>query len=223
MVALLTSLFLLFHAGFQDLPHAFPRPGATQLVDNARLTAWDVIWPKNQSSGMHRHAYDYVGIELNDSLTTVTRTDGQPRTVSMKKAMAYFLPKGTTHLEEGLSDVPRHAILVDLKDAPSPAYPNKTGLPAAFPRDGARKILENPRVVIWDYAWTPGKPTPMHFHDKDVFLVFLEGGELKSTTPDGQATVRTISANESQFNPGNRAHTEEMTKGAVRAIIVELK
>ena len=223
MGALLASLILLLHGVIQDLPHAFPRPGATQLIDNARITAWDVTWPKNQSSGMHRHLYDYVGIELNDSVTKVTGPDGQARTVKLTRATAYFLPKGNTHMEEGIGDVPRHAVLVDLKDPPSPSYPNNTGFPPAFPREGARKILENSRVIIWDYAWTAGKPTPMHFHDKDVFLVFLDGGELKSTTPDGQATVRTIGTNESQFNPGNRAHREEMTKGAVRAIIVELK
>jgi hypothetical protein len=223
MISLLTTLLLLFHSVVQDLPHAFPRDGATQLLDNSRLTAWDVVWPKGKSSGMHRHAYDYVGIELNDSLTKVTGTGGEARTVKLTTATAYFLPKGTTHMEEGVSDVPRHAILVDLKDAPSPAYPNKTGLPSAFPREGARKLVENQRVIIWDYAWTAGKPSPMHFHDKDVFLVFIGAGELKSTTPDGQATVRPIRLNESQFNPGNRAHTEEMTGGAVRAIIVELK
>lgn len=223
MISLFATLLLLFHGLFQDLPHAFPREGATEIVDNARLTAWDVTWPKNKSSGMHRHAYDYVGIELNDSVTKITGPDGQVHNATLKRATAYFLPKGTTHMEEGVSDVPRHAILVDLKDAPSPSYPNKTGLPPAFPREGARKVLENRRVVIWDYAWTPGKATPMHFHDKDVFLVFLDGGELESTTPDGQATVRTIATNEPQFNPGNRAHSEKMTKGAVRAIIVELK
>ena len=30
-------------------------------------------------------------------------------------------------------------------------------------------------------------PTPVHFHDKDVVVVYLEDGSLRSTTPDGQS------------------------------------
>jgi hypothetical protein len=221
MIALLTSFLLLFYPGFQDLPHAFPSEGATRLVDNPRLSAWEVTWAISKPTAMHRHLYDYVGVELVDSQTKVTSPDGQVRTAALKKGTAYFLPKGTTHIEEGITS--RHAIFVDLKDAPSPMYENKTSLPKAFPREGSIKVLENQRVIVWDYTWQPGKPTPMHFHDKDTLVVYLAGGELKSTTPDGQSTPRVVAANDAQFNLGNRTHQEELIKGSVRAIIVELK
>jgi len=223
VIWLLTAFLLFFHPAIQDLPHAFPREGAKKVEDNARVTAWDVTWEKNKSTGMHRHLYDYVGIELDDSMTKVTSPEGQTRMASLKRATAYFLPKGTTHMEEGQGDVPRHAILIDLKDTPSPSYVNKTGLPPAFPRDGARKVLENQRIVIWDYTWTPGKPVPMHFHERDVFVVFLESGELKSTTPEGQSTLRSFAANDTLFSSANHSHTEELMRGAARAIFVELK
>src|SRR2546426_245649 len=119
MITLLTTLLLFFHSAVQDLPHAFPREGAKQIVDNARLTAWDVTWPKNKPTAMHKHAYDLVGIELADSTFAVTSQGGQPRTASSTRGRVLFLRKDTIHMEEGLSDTPRHAILVDLKDAPS--------------------------------------------------------------------------------------------------------
>ena len=78
-------------------------------------------------------------------------------------------------------------IVIDLKDHPVPPIANTSGYPLAFPRPGVTKIVENDRVIVWDYTWTPDVPTPMHFHDKDVVVVFLEDGDLKSTTPDGQA------------------------------------
>jgi hypothetical protein len=63
----------------------------------------------------------------------------------------------------------------------------------------------------------------MHFHDKEVVVVYLADGELKSTTVDGKTDVNVISFGLAKFNAPNRTHTEELVKGSARAIIVELK
>src|SRR5262245_39801531 len=93
--------------------------------------------------------------------------------------VATFVPKGATAKLSG------HLLVIDLKDHPVPPIENKTGYPLGFPRPGSKKLLENARVIVWDYSWQPGVPTPMHFHDKDVVAWFLEDGDLSSTTPDG--------------------------------------
>ncbi len=100
---------------------------------------------------------------------------------------------------------------------------NTTGYPLAFPRPGSRKILENERVIVWDYTWTPGVATPMHFHDKDTVVVYLDDGDLKSTTPDGQATVNSYKFGMVRFNLRDRTHTETLIRGKQHAIITELK
>src|SRR5436190_23823476 len=130
MIALLTTLLLFFQASVQDLPRPFPREGATQVFDNSRATAWDVTWPKNKPTQMHRHVYDLVGIELADATFAVTSQNGAPRMTSTTRGRVLFLNKNTIHMEEGLSDIPRHAILIDLKDEPSPVYENKAGYPS---------------------------------------------------------------------------------------------
>jgi hypothetical protein len=63
----------------------------------------------------------------------------------------------------------------------------------------------------------------MHFHDKDVVVVYLEDGALSSTTPDGQKTLNEYSVGTTRFNLRDRAHTEELVKGTQRAIITEFK
>jgi len=128
-----------------------------------------------------------------------------------------FLPKGTAPKSAAKSFV------IDLKDHAVAPFPNTTSYPLAFPRPGSKKILENDKVIVWDYTWTPDVATPMHFHDKDVVVVFLEDGDLKSTTPDGQAVVNPYTAGTVRFNKGNRTHTETLVKGKQRAIITELK
>jgi hypothetical protein len=130
---------------------------------------------------------------------------------------AAFVPKGTAPKITGRSFV------IDLKDHSVPAIENKSGYPLAFPRPGTKKLFENDRVIVWDSTWTPGVATPMHFHDKDVVVVFLEDGDLKSTTPDGKEVVNKYTAATVRFNKGNRAHSETLINGKQRAIITELK
>ena len=63
----------------------------------------------------------------------------------------------------------------------------------------------------------------MHFHDKDVVVVFLGDGDLKSTTPDGKAVVNEFKPATVRFNTRDRVHTETLVRGQQRAIITELK
>jgi predicted metal-dependent enzyme (double-stranded beta helix superfamily) len=97
-------------------------------------------------------------------------------------------------------------------------------VPNAFPRPGNnRKVFENDRVIVWDFTWTPGQPTPMHFHDKDVVVVYLGTGTLRSTTPDGKAVDNKWKPGDTRFNLRDRVHTETLVEGELRAIITELK
>ena len=131
--------------------------------------------------------------------------------------IATFVPKGAK------ANLSGRLFVIDLKDHPVPPIENKSGYPLAFPRPGTKKVFENDRVIVWDSTWTPGVATPMHFHDKDVVVVFLEDGDLKSTTPDGKETVNKYTAGTVRFNQRDRAHTETLMNGKQRAIITELK
>lgn len=84
-------------------------------------------------------------------------------------------------------------------------------------------MFDSAKVVVWDYTWMPAAHTPMHFHDKDVVVVYLEEGALRSTTPDGQSVVNDLTMGLTKFNPRDRVHTEELIRGRSRAIITELK
>jgi tetratricopeptide (TPR) repeat protein len=130
---------------------------------------------------------------------------------------AAFLPKGTPAKIAGRS------IVIDLKDHPVARIENTSGYPLAFPRPGVTKILENERVIVWDCTWTLGVAAPMHFHDKDTVALFLEDGDLKSTTADGQSVVNPHTPGEVRFALRNRTHTETLVRGEQRAIFTELK
>ena len=159
-----------------------------------------------------------------DSTFNVTQPGGDPRPTARKKGDAYFLPKGTTHSEEGLSDSPpRHAVLIDLKPQQSPAVVNNTQYRAVFPANTATKVLENPRVVMWDMTWTAGQPAQIYFYTRNTFVVYVDGGELRSSEAGGVEALRPIAPGQVIFVAAGRARSDQATAASVRAIVVELK
>jgi hypothetical protein len=128
-----------------------------------------------------------------------------------------WVAKGQTPQISGKS------IVIVLKDHSEPQLPNPTKYPLTFPRPGAKKLFENDKVDVWEQVWTPGVATPMHFHDKDVVVWFMQDGDLKSTTPDGKETVNKYTPDTVRFNARNRTHTETLVRGQQKALITELK
>jgi len=130
---------------------------------------------------------------------------------------AVFLKKGAKPKPEG------KGILIGLKDFKAEPFQNKSKYPLAFPRPGSKKLIDNARVIVWDYTWTMGEPTPMHIHDKDVVVFYLEDGDLQSTTLTGEKTVNPYKPGMIRFNLRDRTHTEALIRGKQHAIITELK
>lgn len=200
MVAKLFALALFAVAVFgQDL-----KP----VIDNERVTVWDVIWTKGQTNPAKGHNLDAVILW----------------TAGPRARTASFSPKGSARDQQGAAEAnPPRSLVIELKDHPVPRLENKTGYPLAFPRPHVKKLLENDRVVAWSYRWNPGEPTPMHFHDKDVVVVYLEDTALTSTTPDGAKKLNQYRAFDVRFNKRDRTHTELLDHGAGSAMMLELK
>jgi hypothetical protein len=173
------------------LLQAAPQTALKPVIDNDRVTVWDVNAPTAAQP------LDAVVVSFSGG--------------------AVFLPKGATPKIDGRS------MIVDLKDHPVAPIPNNSGYPLAFPRPGSTKILENERVIVWDYTWTLDVATPMHFHDKDALVVYLGDADMRSTTPDGKATVTPQTSGMVKFNLRDRTHTETLIRGSQHAIITELK
>jgi hypothetical protein len=201
LLAFLVSLLSLQAA--QNLPPAFPREGAKQVIHNERVTVWDTTWVKGKTPS-YRLPFDSVSVELSP----------RPGEVSL-------LNRGV--LPAGKGDSSRRTIIIELKDVAVTPLPNKSNYPEAFPREGAKKLLENARLTVWDVSFIQGKPTPIHFHSRDVVVVYLENGDTLSTAPDGKATPGVARFGEVKFNPRERTHSEMLVKGAHRVIAVELK
>ncbi len=181
-----------------DDPHAKVMQSAAlavrAVIDNERVTVWDT------TSSLPPAAHDFVAITLSQPGNAVFGHAGEP-----------------------VGTAGSRTVIVELKDHPVAPLPNNSGYPNAFPRPHVDKVLENDRVIVWRYRWNLGEPTPMHFHDKDVVVVYLEDSALKSTEPDGKSVVNEYKSGDIRFNRRDRTHTELLVRDAASAVITELK
>jgi quercetin dioxygenase-like cupin family protein len=190
---------------------------AAPVIDNERVTVRDIHLKAGETAPVISHAGDYVILYVDGG--RIRSTDDKTAAHAAGSAMA---GRGGATADTAL-DAPVHEVVVELKDGPSKTVPNTTGLPPAFPREGSKLVLENAKVRVWNYAWKPGKPTPMHFHNTEVVVTYLQDGDVASTTPDGKTQVNHRKAGDIVFNVANRSHSEELVKGSQSGIMLELK
>ncbi len=168
--------------------------GAEPVMDNDRVRVWDTDAPLPPA------AHDFIAIPL-----------ARPGT-------ALRGHRGETPGQAGA-----RTLIIELKDHAPTASPNTSGVPNAFPRPGAVKLLEDARVIVWSYRWLPGQPSPMHFHDKDALVVYEQDSALKSTTPEGTSVINHYALGEARYNPRGRIHSELLAGSGASAVITELK
>jgi len=212
-----TLICILAGLATPALGQAAPAPLPTPTIDNARVTVRDVLLQPGMAGPAISHAGDYVILYFQGG--RIRAADG--KTATHPSGGALFGHGGST--SDTALDAPAHEIVVELKDSPSNTVPNTTGLPPAFPRAGSKLILENGRIRVWNYAWVPGKPTPMHFHNTEVVVAYRGNGDVSSTTPDGKTTVNHRRAGDIVFNVANRSHSEALVQGEQSGIMLELK
>jgi hypothetical protein len=98
------------------------------------------------------------------------------------------------------------------------------GATPAFPRDGARKVLENETIAIWDVTYTKGKPTGMLQRRYDQVVVTLTPGAVRVTRPDNTWTVEHSRVGDVRYESKGTVLSEEgVTDRPRRATIFEIK
>ena len=107
---------------------------------------WNVSWLR-QKYPLHTHRYDLVGISYADGDRLITMGDAPGRLVNTKPWVFQTNRASVTHVEEGASDPPMRAVLIEVKAA-------KPRAAAADAADGLRQVAgapawENDRAAAW--------------------------------------------------------------------------
>ena len=218
---------LIVSTAGQQLPPAFPRDGAKKILENDRVIVWDMQLRKGQRAAMHTHPYDIVSVTLTPGGHQDNGADGVSEDRMFKMGDVRFTPKGRTHFEVGLTDPPRRAIVTELKPvAPrgAPAARESSKYPPAYPREGARKILENERVILWDVTLENNRRTEMHDHPYDFMSVTVSPGAIRDVGLDGAIEARQFEVGQVRFQNKGRIHADEGASVVPRrSIVIEFK
>jgi hypothetical protein len=215
---------------------SFPRDGAKRILDNPAhpgdsipddmMAVWDVTWEKGKPTAMQEHRFDQVSVTLAEGAVKVTRPDNTWTIEYARLGSVHFESKGTVVAEEGVSDKPRRALVVEIKSYAEfkvdPAVARglqeakDKGIPGQFPREGVVKLFENDHLIVWDDTWPIGKVGPLHAHYHTVVGLFVEAGE------PGPTSLRPVGFVD--FAPPRiPPHTEPVPKVLRRAIFLEFK
>lgn len=159
-----------------ELPPPFPRPGTTKILENDAVAVWDVSWLK-QKYPLHTHRYDLIGISYAEGDRIITQGDAPGRLVPTKAWVFQTNRAGVTHVEQGASDPPMRAVLIEVKS------PGPREAPQEAP-DGLRQVVgapawENNRAAAW--LVTGGSSAPTHRHVGDAVELIFDGPSPKAT------------------------------------------
>ncbi|MEP6547811.1 MAG: hypothetical protein ABJD53_10130 [Gammaproteobacteria bacterium] len=81
-------------------------------------------------------------------------------------------------------------------------------------------LAEDDRVRVLEYSPKRGDKTPMHSHPSSVVYV-LRGGRIKTTLPDGSATISELKTGETMLR-APVTHADEALD-EIDSILIELK
>src|ERR1700749_4326384 len=96
-------------------------------------------------------------------------------------------------------------------------------LPQPFDREGATKVLENDRVIVWDVSWLQ-RAYPTHRHLYDYAGVYYTSGDRVIVSPEGVRRPTHTSAWDTFFFRRGVTHSEEGARAEpLRAVFLERK
>jgi len=109
----------------------------------------------------------------------ITSTEGVKRPVHTDAGRIQWQLKGITHIEEGASDDPLRAVMIELKgDGPSGKMDKSTAAPALAVT--TMPLLDNERVTVWDASGSKALST-RHLHPRDTVIVVTSEKKARAT------------------------------------------
>jgi len=206
LVAVLLSLPLPLLAQAQDPPPAYPRPGATKILENDRVIVWQIAWLQ-QEYPLHRHRYDHIGVYYSPGDRIITSATGEKREITTPAWNLSFQPRDVTHVEQGASEEPLRAVFVQIKDEIRPEGA-ATGDAPAFPTDHPVQRLDNERTTVWDFeAGSADTMSARHRHAHDAVVVSFDAMNQPHIRYVERGTV----------------HDSDIAPGSSRGIVFEIK
>jgi hypothetical protein len=200
-----------------------PAFAASPIIDNERVTVWDIALSKGAMAQPTPANLDSVTMFLEGGSVSTRHGDGTVTTATRKFGDAVFNPKGSNNVDTAASDG-IHEVVIALKDFDGfQPKPGPAGIQNSFPRPGAEMTLEGNRFRVWRFSWIPNTPVVMHYHNNDLVMAFRYNGTLRSSPLNGTPTDIPFKLGQITFSKAGTTHTETLIETQQSAVDLELK
>src|SRR5215510_3365887 len=88
--------------------------GGKQIIDNARVTVWDVIWSGGGHGGAEPLAHDTVTVALTDGPAQIVDITANEKTVTRQIGEVQYEVRGEGHRVDSVGASVPHDIVIEL-------------------------------------------------------------------------------------------------------------
>ena len=171
-----------------DAPPAYPREGASKMLENDHVIVWNISWLQRDYP-VHRHRYAHTGVYYQPGDRIITSIEGEAREVHTDAWNISFQPAGVIHTETGISESPLQAVFIQIKRPVAVALAAADGV-AQFPAVSLLDRRSNERVRVWQYpeAYSDNEET-VHFHAHDAVVVWFDAANQPNVHFIARGTV----------------------------------
>src|SRR4051812_10165936 len=194
-------------------------------IDNDEARVLVVSSAPDAKSALHKHDMNRVMIYLDAGRMTLTDPNGKVETLNFKAGQALWSPAGGLHTSLNVSGHAVRIVEIELKSTPGRASTLKQSALDPIKVDPKRyKVeFENDQVRVFRVRYEPHGKGVMHEHTLNRVVTFITDGNMKVTTPDGEAKILKTAAGD-VISGGPAKHIEEnLSEQPFEVVVVEFK
>lgn len=115
-----------------------------------------------------------------------------------------------------------HALCVLVLALSVSAQPARAQDPVKAAPGAFKERLNNSEVRVLEYSSKPGQKEAMHSHPA-ILLYVIQGGKLKSTSPDGTSKIIDYKAGDMQWRDAVTHSGENVGTTEMKSLLIEVK
>jgi len=168
------------------------------VLDNMFVRVFDVTVAPGESTLMHHHGRDYLGVQIGDAqFSNLKQGAQQPVTVNLKDGETRFTPGGLVHAITNTASTPFHNETIELMQPttnPKPCTENcAIPIPCASADKSAcvsaTKLITADQWSVTLVSVPAGAKYPQHTHLANFLTVPLNDADLSMQNQDQPATA----------------------------------
>lgn len=201
-------LFALSAFAQQQPVDVSAEPHHHHVIDNLFVRVYDVTIDPKQSTLMHKHGHDYLGVFLGDSDFLNTKADGQSAPAKIKDGEVRFAAAPVVHAVADNAATPFHNITIELMQPTTNEKACTESCSVPVPCNSAdktacvseEKLMSADQWSVTRITIPAGATYPQHTHLANFLVIPLTDADLKVRNQDGPETEIKSKTGEVRWN-----------------------